>query len=56
MSKIIFDLHTAVLADYRDVVASFFHVADPRLQEFVDRALAGEAHLWPDPLLPVSPS
>ena len=52
----IFDLHAAVLADYRDFVASFIHVADPRLQEFVDRALAEEAHLWPDPLLQVSPS
>lgn len=52
----IFDLHAAVLADYRDFVASFIHVADPRLQAFVDRALAEEAHLWPDPLLQVSPS
>ncbi|HHW62795.1 MAG TPA: DEAD/DEAH box helicase [Rhodocyclaceae bacterium] len=52
----IFDLHSAVLADYRDFVASFIQVADPRLQAFVERALAEEAHLWPDPLLQVSPS
>ncbi|MCX7669219.1 MAG: DEAD/DEAH box helicase, partial [Anaerolineae bacterium] len=52
----IFDLHAAVLADYRDFVRSFFVIADPRIQEFVDRALDEEAQLWPDFLLQVSPS
>ena len=52
----IFDLHSAVLSDYRDFVRSFIHIADARIREFVDRALEEEAHLWPDFLLQVSPS
>jgi len=52
----IFDLHSQVLADYRDFVRSFFTIADDRTREFVDRALDEEARLWPDPLLQVSPS
>ena len=52
----IFDLHAAVLADYRDFVCSFFTVADERAQAFVERALIEEARLWPDFLLQVSPS
>ena len=52
----IFDLHTQVLADYRDFVRSFFTIADDRTREFVDHALDEEARLWPDPLLQVSPS
>ena len=52
----IFDLHSAVLSDYRDFVRSFIHIADARIRQFVDRALEEEAHLWPDFLLQVSPS
>lgn len=52
----VFDLHSQVLADYRDFVRSFFTVADDRAREFVERALVEEAHLWPDFLLQVSPS
>lgn len=52
----IFNLHAAVLADYRDFVCSFFTVADERAQAFVERALIEEARLWPDFLLQVSPS
>jgi ATP-dependent helicase YprA (DUF1998 family) len=52
----IFDLHSAVLADYRDFVRSFFTVADERVREFVERSLVEEARLWPDFLLQVSPS
>ena len=52
----IFDLHSQVLADYRDFVRSFFTIADDRTWEFVDQALDEEARLWPDPLLQVSPS
>jgi Lhr-like helicase len=52
----IFDLHAAVLSDYRDFVRSFIHIADARIRQFVDRALDEEAHLWPDFLLQVSPS
>ncbi|MCK6456026.1 MAG: hypothetical protein L6Q92_05795 [Phycisphaerae bacterium] len=52
----IFDLHSAVLADYRDFVRSFFLTADARARAFVDQALDEESRLWPDFLLQVSPS
>src|SRR5258707_6436129 len=52
----IFDLHTAVLTDYRDFVRSFFTIADDRARAFVDKSLLDEARLWPDFLLQVSPS
>jgi DEAD/DEAH box helicase len=51
-----FDLHTHVLADYRDFVRSFFIVADERARQFVEHALVEEARLWPDSLLQVSPA
>src|SRR5213080_2438519 len=52
----IFDLHTQVLADYRDFVRSFFTIADERARQFVEHALVEEARLWPDFLLQVSPA
>lgn len=52
----IFDLHSHVLADYRDFVQSFLFIADTRAKEFVEQALKDEAVLWPDPLLQISPS
>jgi hypothetical protein len=39
----IFDLHAAVLADYRDFARSFFIVADERARQFVELALVTEA-------------
>lgn len=41
----IFSLHNAVLADYRDFVRSFFLIAEPRTQEFVDRSLVEEGRI-----------
>jgi hypothetical protein len=35
----IFNLHSNVLADYRDFVRSFFTVSDDRAREFIDREL-----------------
>ncbi|MCS6948436.1 MAG: DEAD/DEAH box helicase, partial [Steroidobacteraceae bacterium] len=52
----VFDLHAAVLADYRDFVRSYFTIADERARDYVNRALDDEARLWPDFLLQVSPS
>jgi Lhr-like helicase len=52
----IFNLHSSVLADYRDFVRSFFSVADDRAREFIDRELVEQARLWPEALLQVSPS
>jgi ATP-dependent helicase YprA (DUF1998 family) len=54
--KTIFDLHAAVLADYRDFVRSFFFIADERARAFVDQALEEEGHLWPVPLVQLSPA
>ncbi|GIW42727.1 MAG: DEAD/DEAH box helicase [Candidatus Binatia bacterium] len=52
----IFDLHRNVLADYRDFVRSFFLIADERAREFVNKALVEEQHLWPEPLVQLSPA
>lgn len=52
----IFNLHSQVLADYRDFVRSFFFIADDRARNYVERALVDERRLWPDFLLQVSPS
>src|SRR5262249_50846503 len=52
----IFDLHSAVLADYRGFIRSFFTITDERAQQFVEHALVAEAQLWPDFLLQVSPA
>jgi len=41
----IFDLHSAVLADYRDFVQSFFLIADDRARAFVERSMEEEGHL-----------
>jgi hypothetical protein len=35
----IFNLHSQVLADYQRFVRSFFIIDDPRVREFVERAL-----------------
>lgn len=56
MNHTIFDLHEFVLADYRDFVHSFIQIADERAREFVDRKLNEESHLWPEPLIQLSPS
>jgi hypothetical protein len=40
----IFDLHERVLKDYANFVRSFFLIADPRAQAFVDQALEEGIH------------
>lgn len=52
----IFDLHAAVLSDYRDFVRSFMLIAEDRAREYVERSLVEEARLWPEFLLQLSPS
>ena len=52
----IFELHRAALEDYKDFVHSFILIADERAREFVDRALREEEHLWPEPLVQLSPA
>ncbi|MFS8779863.1 DEAD/DEAH box helicase [Synechococcus sp. W55.1] len=51
----IFDLHATVLDDYRDFVRSFFLIGDQRAQAFVNQALEEGIHLWPEPLIQLSP-
>lgn len=52
----VFDLHSQVIADYRDFVRSFFVISDDRVRAFVDHSLDEEGRLWPEFLLQVSPS
>jgi len=52
----IFDLHRLVMDDYRDFVHSFIQIADERVREFVEQALLHKEHLWPEPLLQLSPA
>jgi len=39
----VFELHSRVIADYRDFVRSFITIADERAREFVDQSLDHEA-------------
>ncbi|GAB4495769.1 MAG: DEAD/DEAH box helicase [Anaerolineales bacterium] len=52
----IFDLHAAVLNEYRDFVRSFIQIADERIRAFVNHELDNTMRLWPDFLLQVSPA
>lgn len=52
----IFNLHSNVVADYRDFVRSFFSAADNRAREFIERELVEQQRLWPEPMVQVSPS
>jgi len=52
----IFDIHHAIINDYRDFVHSFIQIADDRVRDFINKALREEEKLWPEPLLQLSPS
>ncbi|MDW8467595.1 MAG: hypothetical protein RML35_15990 [Chloroherpetonaceae bacterium] len=52
----IFDLHAAVLSDYRDFVRSFILIADERARAFVQESLGQAGALWPEPLVQLSPA
>ncbi len=54
-STSIFDLHAAVIDDYRQFVESFIHIADDRIRAAVERTIADQ-RLWPEPLVQVSPA
>src|SRR5215510_1244050 len=51
----VFGLRNQVIGDYASYIRSFFTIRDARIKEKVDAALA-EGHLWPDPLLQLSPA
>ncbi len=52
----IFGLRDQVLTDYCDFVRSFLLIADERARAFVEHALEAEGHLWPEPLVQLSPA
>jgi ATP-dependent helicase YprA (DUF1998 family)/very-short-patch-repair endonuclease len=51
----VFGLRQQVIGDYASYIRSFFTIRDERIKAKVDAALA-EGHLWPDPLLQLSPA
>lgn len=51
----VFGLRHQVIGDYASYIRSFFTIRDERIRAKVDAALT-EGHLWPDPLLQLSPA
>jgi ATP-dependent helicase YprA (DUF1998 family)/very-short-patch-repair endonuclease len=51
----VFGLRQQVIGDYASYIRSFFTINDERIRAKVDAALA-DGHLWPDPLLQLSPA
>ncbi len=51
----VFDLRARLVADYQSYTRSFIKIRDPRINEFVDDALANGA-FWPEPLLQRNPT
>jgi len=45
-----------MLGDYRDLVRSFFTVADQRARDFFNHALMEQVELLPELLIQLSPS
>ncbi|MCS6884175.1 MAG: DEAD/DEAH box helicase [Acidobacteriota bacterium] len=54
--KTLFDLHSLVMADYRDYVRSFILISDERARSFVETAFTEEGHFWPETLVQLSPA
>jgi hypothetical protein len=52
----IFELHRRVLEDYQDFIRAFVIARDPRIQAEIHRLLQDEQHLWPEPLVQLSPA
>lgn len=51
----IFDMHQAVIADYRQYVQSFISIADPDIRDFLQQELTDGQRLWPEPLVQLNP-
>jgi hypothetical protein len=51
----IFDMHKAVIDDYRQYVQSFISIADPEIRRFVEQELTDSRRLWPEPLIQLNP-
>jgi ATP-dependent helicase YprA (DUF1998 family) len=52
----LFDMHTAVLDDYRRYVQSFISISDPSIRAFVEAELANGDKFWPEALIQLKPS
>ena len=52
----IFDMHAAVIRDYRRYVQSFLSIADPNIRAFVDAELEKGDRFWPEPLVQLNPA
>jgi ATP-dependent helicase YprA (DUF1998 family) len=55
-SATLFDLHRAVLDEYRRFVRASITIANPRIREYVDTQLGEDSPLWPEPLIQLSPT
>ena len=52
----VFELHRRVLQDYQDFISAFVLARDPRIQAEIHRLLGDVQHLWPEPLVQLSPA
>jgi very-short-patch-repair endonuclease len=52
----IFDMHAAVVQDYRRYVQSFISISDPQIRAFVDRQFEHGEKFWPDALVQLNPA
>jgi ATP-dependent helicase YprA (DUF1998 family) len=55
-SMSIFDMHAAVLDDYRRYVQSFISISDPSIRTFVEAELAKGDKFWPEALIQLNPA
>lgn len=51
----VFDLRDRLVSDYASYTRSFIKIADPRISDAVESALAG-GEFWPDPMLQLNPN
>ncbi|HEY6346609.1 MAG TPA: DEAD/DEAH box helicase [Bryobacteraceae bacterium] len=52
----IFEMHAAVIQDYRQYVQSFLSISDPQIRAFVDHELAAGDRFWPEALVQLNPA
>ena len=51
----IFELHEAVMEDYKKFVQSFVSVADDRIRQFISDQVFSSNYLWPEVLIQLNP-
>lgn len=52
----IFDIHQGLLDHYGQYVRSFLHVADEKIEKFIQQKIFEERTLWPDALVQLNPA